>query len=59
MSVWISLLAALFKAVPALESLARQALELLGQARAADALRRKADKDAAVDAACSEKKDHI
>ena len=51
LSAVISLLAAIFRAIPSVEGIARQALELADKARAAQAAARKADKDAAVDAA--------
>lgn len=51
LSAVISLLAAIFRAIPSIEGIARQAFELADKARAAQAAARKADKDAAVDAA--------
>lgn len=47
----ITLLVAIFKAVPALEGMVSKALTLLAAQRAAAAVERKEGKDAAVDAA--------
>jgi len=47
----ISLLTALFTAIPALEKLVRDAMAALDAARAADAAARKQQKDTAVDQA--------
>ena len=60
LSAVISLLAAIFRAIPSIEGIARQALELADRARAAQAATRKADKDAVVDAAIDgNKKDDV
>ena len=48
-SAIVSLLTAIFKAFPSIESLAKSAIELADKANAAEALRRKQEKDKAVD----------
>ncbi len=50
-SAAISLLAAIFKAIPSIESLVKIALERVDKAKAAEALLRKCEKDKLVDKA--------
>lgn len=57
-SAIISLLVALFKAFPALESIIARAVELAQKANVADAINRKTQKDAFVDAAIDKKDDN-
>lgn len=48
-SAIVSLLTAIFKAFPSLESLAKSAIELADKANVAEAAKRKQEKDKAVD----------
>ena len=48
-SAIVSLLTAIFKAFPSLENLAKSAIELADKANTAEALKRKQEKDKAVD----------
>lgn len=54
-SAIISLLAAIFKAIPSIEDLVKSAIAQADKANVADAHKRKTEKDAAVDAAIDKK----
>lgn len=56
-SAIISLLIAIFKAFPSIEGIIKTAIEELDKANAAEAAKRKQDKDKAVDAAIDKEKE--
>ena len=56
-SAIIQLLIAIFKAFPSIESIIKTAIEELDKANAAEAAKRKAEKDKAVDAAIDKEKE--